>query len=211
MPDYLADRERDYLADREREEQEHFVGIASDGLKWAVFELDDGDLVVVKRTALDPERAEEFLAWLEEALALKSSLPPDPLNIRAEFGHFSLGSDASSITVESPEDSFRCRTETPALGGATQARIRARNGKRQAVVSAHLPGDRREMYCARRNGPARGGSEKTSIRRSVLCGGNQWGGRKRFLRLGADRPARRGAGATDHEPRPPLPARGGRV
>ena len=59
----------DYLADREREVQEHFVGIASDGLKWAVFELDDGDLVVVKRTTLDPERVEEFLAWLEGALA----------------------------------------------------------------------------------------------------------------------------------------------
>ena len=39
----------DYLADREREEREHFVGVASDGLKWAVFELRDGALVTVKR------------------------------------------------------------------------------------------------------------------------------------------------------------------
>ncbi|MDK1022115.1 MAG: N-6 DNA methylase [Candidatus Hydrogenedentes bacterium] len=80
----------DYLADREREEGEHFVGIASDGLKWAVFELDGDKLVVVKRTVLDPARSGEFLAWLDGALALKSSLPPDPLTIRAELGHDSV-------------------------------------------------------------------------------------------------------------------------
>ncbi len=80
----------DYLADREREEGEHFVGIASDGLKWAVFELSEGSLVAVKRTTLDAGRSGEFLAWLDGALALKSSLPPDPLTIRAELGHDSV-------------------------------------------------------------------------------------------------------------------------
>jgi len=88
-----ADIERrmpDYLADREREEREHFIGIASDGAAWAVFELQAGELVVVKRTALDPERPEDFLAWLDGALALKSSLPPDPLTIRAELGQDSV-------------------------------------------------------------------------------------------------------------------------
>jgi SAM-dependent methyltransferase len=88
-----ADVERkmpDYLADREREEREHFVGTASDGLNWAVFELEAGKLVTVKRTTLDPERQGEFLAWLDGALALKSSLPPDPLTIRAELGKGSV-------------------------------------------------------------------------------------------------------------------------
>src|SRR6266852_5472565 len=80
----------DYLADREREELEHFVGIASDGLNWAVFELEAGKLVTVKRTTLDPEKQGEFLAWLDGALALKSSLPPDPLTIRAELGKGSV-------------------------------------------------------------------------------------------------------------------------
>ena len=75
----------DYLADREREERERFVGIASDGHKWAVFELEAGALHVVKRTVLDPEKPEPFLAWLDGAVALKSSLPPDPLTIRAEL------------------------------------------------------------------------------------------------------------------------------
>ena len=36
--DDVVRRMPDYLADREREEGERFVGIASDGLKWVVFE-----------------------------------------------------------------------------------------------------------------------------------------------------------------------------
>lgn len=80
----------DYLADREREEGEHFVGIAGDGLKWAVFELRAGALIVVKRTTLDPDRPDAFLAWLDGALALKASLPPDPLTIRSELGSESV-------------------------------------------------------------------------------------------------------------------------
>ena len=88
-----ADVERrmpDYLADREREEREHFVGIASDGRNWAVFELARGKLVTVKRTILNAEQAEQFLAWLDGALALKSSLKPDAITIKSELGHESV-------------------------------------------------------------------------------------------------------------------------
>ena len=49
-------------ADREREERERFVGIASDGRKWVIFELAAGQLVEVKRTELDPDKPEIFLA-----------------------------------------------------------------------------------------------------------------------------------------------------
>lgn len=80
----------DYLADREREEKQRFVGLASDGQKWAAFELDGGALALVKETILDPERPEAFLAWLDGVVALKSSLPPDPLTIRAELGKESI-------------------------------------------------------------------------------------------------------------------------
>ncbi|MBI5013241.1 MAG: N-6 DNA methylase, partial [Methylocystis sp.] len=86
----VARKMPDYLADREREEGEKFVGLASDGLKWAAFELVGGTLEKIKDTQLDPERAEEFLAWLDGVVALKSSLPPDPLTIRAELGRDSL-------------------------------------------------------------------------------------------------------------------------
>ena len=88
-----ADVERrmpDYLADRERQDKEPYVGIASDGHKWVVLELVDGKLSTVKQTLLDPEKGEAFLAWLDGALALKSSLPPDALTIRAELGQDSL-------------------------------------------------------------------------------------------------------------------------
>jgi hypothetical protein len=86
----VARRLPDYLADREREEGERFVGIASDGLKWAVFELRDEKLEKIKETVLDQDRGEQFLAWLDGALALKSSLPPEPLTIRLELGKDSI-------------------------------------------------------------------------------------------------------------------------
>ncbi|MEM0900617.1 MAG: N-6 DNA methylase [Pseudomonadota bacterium] len=82
----VARRMPDYLADREREEGERFVGIASDGLKWAVFELRAGALEKLKETTLDPAKPDVFLAWLDGALALKSSLPPEALTIRMELG-----------------------------------------------------------------------------------------------------------------------------
>ncbi|MGH6873074.1 MAG: N-6 DNA methylase, partial [Rhizomicrobium sp.] len=46
--------------------------------------------IKVKETALDPVKGEQFLAWLDGALALKSSLPPDPLTVRSELGQDSL-------------------------------------------------------------------------------------------------------------------------
>ncbi len=80
----------DYLADREREERQRFVGIASDGYKWAAFELREGALVKIKETVLDPARAEVFLAWLDGVVALKGSLPPDALTVRSELGRESI-------------------------------------------------------------------------------------------------------------------------
>lgn len=88
-----ADVERrmpDYLKDREAEEGEKFVGIASDGLKWAVFERAQDKLVRVKDTVLDLSKPDVFLAWLDGALALKSSLPPEALTIRQELGQDSV-------------------------------------------------------------------------------------------------------------------------
>lgn len=88
--DDVLRRMPDYLADREREEKERFVGIASDGLKWVVFERSDETLIKVKETTLDPDKAETFLAWLDGALALKVALPPDPLTVRAQLGQDSV-------------------------------------------------------------------------------------------------------------------------
>jgi hypothetical protein len=80
----------DYLADREREEGERFVGIASDGLKWVVFERQAEELVKVKETALDPDNSDAFLSWLDGAVALRSTLRPDPVTVRVELGQDSI-------------------------------------------------------------------------------------------------------------------------
>lgn len=88
--DDVVRRMPDYLADREREEGERFVGIASDGLKWVVFERNEGELTKLKETTLDPEDAETFLAWLDGAVALKVSLHPDPTTVRLELGQDSV-------------------------------------------------------------------------------------------------------------------------
>ena len=89
LPDVLR-RMPDYLADCEREHGEPFVGIASDGRRWIVYEMSGGSLITLKETVLDPEQGELFLAWLDGEVALKGSLPPDGLTIRTELGPESI-------------------------------------------------------------------------------------------------------------------------
>ena len=89
LPDVLR-RMPDYLRDCEREHGEPFVGVASDGRRWIIYELNGGTLVTLKETTLDPEHGEAFLAWLDGVLALKGSLPPDGLTIRNELGPDSI-------------------------------------------------------------------------------------------------------------------------
>jgi hypothetical protein len=90
----------DYLADREREEGEKFVGIASDGRTWVACELEYGKLIKLnKDIVLDPEKPELFLAWLDGVVALKASLPPDPLTIRIELGQESIAFRRASAAL----------------------------------------------------------------------------------------------------------------
>ncbi|MFD2181050.1 N-6 DNA methylase [Rhodoplanes azumiensis] len=105
--DDVVRRMPDYLADRERAEGERFVGIASDGLKWVVFERQDESLVRVKDISLDPEQPAVFLAWLDGALALKSSLPPDALTIRAELGQDSIAFHRANQMLAALWDSLK--------------------------------------------------------------------------------------------------------
>jgi hypothetical protein len=97
----------DYLRDRETEEKEKFVGIATDGLKWAVFERANSELVKVKETILDPTKPDVFLAWLDGAIALKSSLPPEPLTIRQELGQDSIAYHRASQELRSLWDRLK--------------------------------------------------------------------------------------------------------
>jgi hypothetical protein len=102
----------DYLADRERETGERFVGIASDGARWVVMELRDGLLEIIKETLLDLENPETFIAWLDGALALKSSLPPEPLTIRMELGGDSVAYRRASQELRSVWQSVKDRPDT---------------------------------------------------------------------------------------------------
>lgn len=97
-----ADVERkmpDYLASREKEEGEKFIGIASDGRQWVACELEDGKLIKIKETTLDPEKPGLFLAWLDGVVALKASLPPGPLTIQAELGQDSVAFRRSNAAL----------------------------------------------------------------------------------------------------------------
>ena len=103
--DDVVRRMPDYLADREREEGERFVGIASDGLKWVVFERNGDQLVKLKDTTLDPDKPEVFLAWLDGAVALKNELTPDPITVRVELGQ-------DSVAFRRANDGLRAIWET---------------------------------------------------------------------------------------------------
>lgn len=89
----------DYLANREAETGEPFVGVAADGRLWRVLGLDAGRLVVIKETILNPDKAGAFLAWLDGALALKVSLPPDPETMRIELGADSVAFRKAEVAL----------------------------------------------------------------------------------------------------------------
>ena len=81
----MVRRMPDYLADREREEGELFVGIASDGLKWVVFERSGDQLVKLKDTTLDPDKSDLFLRGSTEPSRSRARYP-DPLTVRLQLG-----------------------------------------------------------------------------------------------------------------------------
>ena len=113
----------DYLRNREEETGEPFIGVASDGRLWRVLAREGGALVKVKETVLDPEKPGEFIAWLDGALALKVSLPPDPATVRIELGAESVAFRAAETALRSLWDRLEVRpgdpAQAPALGAAS--------------------------------------------------------------------------------------------
>ncbi len=57
--------------------------------QWTGSQLEDGKLRL-KDIFSTPKSPTAFLAWLDGAVALKSSLPPDPTTIRLELGQESV-------------------------------------------------------------------------------------------------------------------------
>ena len=101
----------DYLANREAETGEPFVGVASDGRLWRVLALDQGTLVKIKETTLNPDKPDEFIAWLDGALALKISLAPDPSTVRIELGADSVAYRTAETALRGLWDRLKVRRE----------------------------------------------------------------------------------------------------
>jgi len=90
MPDVLAKLPQ-YLAEHERiTGRRPALGISTDGALWLAYELRDGTMVEVGRHALNPDRPEALLRWLEPAVSEREDLTPDPQVIAAELGRESL-------------------------------------------------------------------------------------------------------------------------
>lgn len=90
----LADAEKQlagYVATRRGQSGRRFVGIASDGVLWILYDLrDDETLQRVSElsNAGDPDR---LLVWLEAVLASQEQVPPTPLEIERRLGSKSPG------------------------------------------------------------------------------------------------------------------------
>jgi hypothetical protein len=68
---------------------------------WTLYALEEGKLVELKSHRCDPEQPDAFLSFLDGALALKSSLPPDPATIRDELGQQSVAYRAVDQSLRS--------------------------------------------------------------------------------------------------------------
>lgn len=79
-----------YLRQRERETHEKFVGIATDGAAFLVYEISDGKLLEVGRCSISPEAPRDFLAWLDSVVTVSASLRPDPDTLRKSLGRESV-------------------------------------------------------------------------------------------------------------------------
>jgi len=75
-----------YLPEREKATRSRFVGIATDGLDWRVYEWRDDALVLLRAFRTDAAKPETLLAWLDGAAAIRTELPTDALTLTNELG-----------------------------------------------------------------------------------------------------------------------------
>src|SRR6266536_4234262 len=85
----LADAEAQlprYIEERERVTRQRYVGIATDGLDWRVYELRDGKLASLREFRTDPAKPLDLLLRLDSAVALDAEIIPTAEAIKAELG-----------------------------------------------------------------------------------------------------------------------------
>ena len=86
-------------------------------------------LVKIKETMLDPDKPGDFISWLDGALALKVSLPPDPTTVRIELGANSVAFRAAGTArpVMGHLQPDPGSSQATALGAASQNCLRPRH------------------------------------------------------------------------------------
>lgn len=75
-----------YLPEREAATGQRYVGLATDGARFAAYEMRDGDLVALTAHETRPSEARALLAWLEGVIAVRDWLPADAVGITNELG-----------------------------------------------------------------------------------------------------------------------------
>lgn len=79
-----------YLTDRDRQTGQRFIGIATDGVAFAPYELRQGRLTPLPGFTLTRDTAANLLAWLDAAVSVRPDLDPTPEAVRRELGRESL-------------------------------------------------------------------------------------------------------------------------
>jgi hypothetical protein len=77
---------RRYLENRQRETNRRFVGVATDGLDYRAYELQEGNIALINVFRARPEAPRELLVWLESVVSVSPELPTDALTVTQELG-----------------------------------------------------------------------------------------------------------------------------
>jgi hypothetical protein len=74
-----------YLEEREQATGQRYVGIATDGFDWRVYERREGTLALLREFRTDPKKPRELLVKLDSAVAI-AEIIPDAESIKTELG-----------------------------------------------------------------------------------------------------------------------------
>lgn len=75
-----------YLPQRELETGQRYIGLATDGARYAAYEMRDSNLVALTELEARPTEPRKLTAWLEGVVTVQDRLPADALNITNELG-----------------------------------------------------------------------------------------------------------------------------
>ena len=78
-----------YLSDREKDTGERFVGIATDGAAFVLYELRADTLRQLATFTPSPDAPRDLLAWLSSVVAIAADLAPDPDTVARQLGRAS--------------------------------------------------------------------------------------------------------------------------